>query len=143
VTDSNDVATFLIMGKTAENFFGSSAHCYLYDKEKIFQLRFGVFRSVVNHCDIIVINIFDDIITTEAQHLPVEPELHVVDIPLNDQAASLSSKVASSLDPTTPWPVPPSKTKANFSQQPLVSPRQPYMVGLLPSQIKRQLLFED
>ena len=118
VTDGNDVATFLMVGKTAENFFGFSANCYLYDKgfivcipppmieklnkDKILQLRFGVFRSVVNHCDIIVINIFDDIITTEAQHLPVEPELHVVDIPLNDQAASLSSKVASSLDPTTP-----------------------------------------
>jgi replication factor A1 len=32
VTDGNDVATFLIMGKAAENFFGSSAHCYLHDK---------------------------------------------------------------------------------------------------------------
>jgi replication factor A1 len=131
------------MGKTAENFFGSSAHCYLYDKEKIFQLRFGVFLSVVNHCDIIVINVFDDIVTAEAPHLSTEPELHVVDIPLNGQAASSSSKIASSLDPTTSSPVPPSKTNANFSQQPLVSPRQPYMVGLLPSQIKRQLLFED
>jgi replication factor A1 len=113
------------------------------NKDKIFQLRFGVFCSVVNHCDIIAINIFDDIITTEAPYLPVEPELHVVDIPLNNQAASSSSKVASPLDPTTSSPVPPSKTNANFSQQPLVSPRQPYMVGLLPSQIKRQLLFED
>ena len=143
MTDSNDVAKFLIMGKTAENFFGSSAHCYLYDKEKIFQLRFGVFLSVVNHCDIIVINVFDDIVTAEAPHLSTELELHVVDIPLNGQAASSSSKIASSLDPTTSSPVPPSKTNANFSQQPLVSPRQPYMVGLLPSQIKRQLLFKD
>jgi replication factor A1 len=113
------------------------------NKDKIFQLRFGVFCSVVNHCDIIAINIFDDIITTEAPYLPVEPELHVFDIPLNNQAASSSSKVASPLDPTTSSPVPPSKTNANFSQQQLVSPRQPYMVGLLPSQIKRQLLFED
>jgi len=69
VTDGNDVATFLMVGKTAENFFGSSANCYLYDKgfivcipppmieklnkDKIFQLRFGAFRSVVNRCDII------------------------------------------------------------------------------------------
>jgi len=97
----------------------------------------------INCCDTIVIDVFDDIVTAEAPHLSTEPELHVVDIPLNDQAASSSSKVASPLDPTTSSPVPPSKTNANFSQQPLVSPRQPYMVGLLPSQIKRQLLFED
>jgi replication factor A1 len=86
------------------------------NKDKILQLRFGVFRLVVNHCNIIVINIFDDIVTTEAPHLPVEPDLHVVDISLNDQAASSSSKVASPLDPTRPSPVPPSKTNANFSQ---------------------------
>jgi replication factor A1 len=32
VTDGNDIAIFLMVGKTAENFFGSFAHCYLYDK---------------------------------------------------------------------------------------------------------------
>jgi replication factor A1 len=32
VTDGNDVATFLMVGKTAKNFFGSSTHYYLYDK---------------------------------------------------------------------------------------------------------------
>ncbi|XP_024438550.1 uncharacterized protein LOC112323665 [Populus trichocarpa] len=131
VTDGNDVATFLMVGKTAENLFGSSAHCYLYDKgfidcipppmieklnkDKIFQLRFGAFRSVVNRCDIIVTNVFDDIVTAEAPPLPNEPELHIVDVPLNNQAASSSSKVVSPLDPTTPTPVPPSKTNVNFS----------------------------
>jgi replication factor A1 len=35
VTDGNDVATFLIVGKTAKNFFGSSTHCYLYYKDFI------------------------------------------------------------------------------------------------------------
>jgi replication factor A1 len=77
--------------------------------------------------------------------LPAEPKLHIVDVPLNDQTALSSSKIAFSLDPTTPTPTPvsPSKTNANFSQQPQVSPRQPYMVGPLPSQTKRQLLFED
>jgi replication factor A1 len=75
--------------------------------------------------------------------LPAEPELHIVDVPLNDQTALSSSKIAFSLDPTTPTHVPPSKTNANFSQQPQVSPRQPYIVGPLPSQTKRQLLFED
>jgi replication factor A1 len=153
VTDGNDVATFLMVGKTVENFFGSSAHCYLYDKgfidcipppmieklnkDKIFQLRFRAFRSVVNRCDIIVTNVFDDIVTAEAPPLPDEPELHIVDVPLNNQAASSSSKVASPLDPTTPTPVPPSKTNANFSQQPQVFPEQPYMVGPFPSQAKR------
>jgi replication factor A1 len=149
VTDDNDVATFLMVGKTVENFFGSSSHCYFYDKgfidcipppmieklnkDKIFQLRFGAFRSVVNHCDIIVTNVFDDIVTAEAPPLPAEPELHIVDVPLNDQAASSSFKVAFPLDLTTPTPVQPSKTNANFSQQPQVSLRQPYMVGPLPS----------
>jgi replication factor A1 len=75
--------------------------------------------------------------------LPAEPELHIVDVSLNDHTTLSSSKIAFSLDPTTPTPVPPSKTNANFSQQPQVFLRQPYMVGPLPSQIKRQLLFED
>ncbi|KAL3598215.1 hypothetical protein D5086_006133 [Populus alba] len=52
-------------------------------------------------------------------------------------------KLPSPLDPTTPSPVAPSKTSVNLSQQPQVSPRQPYMVGPLPSQTKRMLLFED
>jgi replication factor A1 len=113
------------------------------NKDKIFQLRFGAFRSVVNRCDIIVINVFDDIVTAKAPPLLDEPERHIVDVPLNNQAVSSSSKVASPLDPTTPTPIPPSKTNANFSQQPQVSQKQPYMVGPFPSQAKRQLLFED
>jgi replication factor A1 len=159
VTNGNDVATFLMVGKTAENFFGSSAHCYLYDKgfidcipplmieklnkDKIFQLRFGAFWSVVNRCDIIITNVFDDIVTTKAPPLPDEPELHIVDVLFNNQTASSSFKVASPLDQTTLTLVPPSKTNSNFSQQPQVSPKQPYMVGPFPSQAKRQLLFED
>nr|TKS10412.1 hypothetical protein D5086_0000083280 [Populus alba] len=106
-------------------------------------LRFGAFRSVVNRCDIIVTNVFDDIVTAEAPPLPDEPELHIVDVPLNNQAASSSSKVASPLDPTTPTPIPPSKTNVDFSEQPQVSPNQPYMGGHFLSQAKRQLLFED
>ena len=113
------------------------------NKDKIFQPRFGAFHLVVNRCDIIVTNVFYDSVTTEAPPLPDELELHIVDVPLNNQAASSSSKVASPLDPTTPTPIPPSKTNANFSQQPQVSPRQPYMVGPFPSQTKRQWLFED
>ena len=33
VTDGEDVTNFLLFGKTAENFFGSSAHHYVYDKK--------------------------------------------------------------------------------------------------------------
>jgi len=35
VTDGEDVANFLLFGKTAENFFGASAHHYVYDKKFI------------------------------------------------------------------------------------------------------------
>ena len=32
VTDKIDVTNFLMVGKVAENFFGSSAHHYVYDR---------------------------------------------------------------------------------------------------------------
>ncbi|XP_073264393.1 uncharacterized protein [Populus alba] len=78
VTDGEDVTNFLLFGKTAENFFRSSAHHYVYDKKiidpsvlppamaaklnksMIFQLRFGTFRSITNRCEVIITNIFDD-----------------------------------------------------------------------------------
>uniref|UniRef100_A0A6N2MFD4 ATP-dependent DNA helicase n=1 Tax=Salix viminalis TaxID=40686 RepID=A0A6N2MFD4_SALVM len=119
VTDSTDVTTFLMVGKTAENFFGSSAHSYVYDKgfidsiptpmidklqkPKIFQLRFGTFRSMMNRCDIIVANVFDDITEVESQQQHVEPELHDSNVPLMEQASASSS----SKDPVTPTPIPP------------------------------------
>ena len=83
VTDEIDVTNFLMVGKVAENFFGSSTHHYVYDrgfndpstiappmasklnKIYIFQLRFGTFRSTTNQCDILITNIFDDV--------PIEP----------------------------------------------------------------------
>uniref|UniRef100_A0A6N2KAI7 Uncharacterized protein n=1 Tax=Salix viminalis TaxID=40686 RepID=A0A6N2KAI7_SALVM len=92
VTDGTDVTTFLMVRKSAENFFGSSAHNYVYDKgfidsipppmidklqkTKVFQLRFGTFRSIMNRCDIIVANVFDDIIDVEPPQQHVESELH-------------------------------------------------------------------
>ena len=78
VTDGEDVANFLLFGKIAENFFGSSAHHYVYDKKfidpsvlppamaaklnksMIFQLRFGSFKSITNIYEVIITNIFDD-----------------------------------------------------------------------------------
>ncbi|KAJ6971640.1 hypothetical protein NC653_032229 [Populus alba x Populus x berolinensis] len=88
VIDGEDVTNFLLFGKTAENFFGSSAHHYVYDKKfidpsvippamaaklnksMIFQLRFGAFRSITNKCEVIITNIFDNS-TNESIH-PLE-----------------------------------------------------------------------
>jgi len=39
VTDGEDVANFLIFGKTTENFFGLSAHHYVYDKKNLLILQ--------------------------------------------------------------------------------------------------------
>ena len=61
-----------------ENFFNASAHHFVYDKKitdpyavppqmtkvlnkmKIFQLRFGAYKSALSRCDIYVTNIFDE-----------------------------------------------------------------------------------
>jgi replication factor A1 len=128
-----------MVGKTAENFFGSSAHSYVYDKgfidsipppmidklqkPKIFQLRFGTFRSMMNRCDIIVTNVFDDITEVESpQH--VAPELHDSNVPFIEQTSASSSLK----DPITPTPIPPSRAN-------IASPS--------PSHAKKHLLFED
>ena len=78
VTDDKDVTNFFLSGKTAENFFNASAHYLVYDKKyvdpytvppqmtqvlnkkKIFQLRFGAYKSAINRCDIFVTNVFDE-----------------------------------------------------------------------------------
>uniref|UniRef100_A0A6N2MDD8 ATP-dependent DNA helicase n=1 Tax=Salix viminalis TaxID=40686 RepID=A0A6N2MDD8_SALVM len=140
VTDGTDVTTFLMVGKTAENFFGSSAHSYVYDKgfidsiptpmidklqkPKIFQLRFGTFRSMMNRCDIIVANVFDDITEVESPQQHITPELHDSNVPFMEQASASSS----SKDPVTPAPIPPSRAD-------IASPS--------PSHAKKKLLFDD
>uniref|UniRef100_A0A6N2MUX7 Replication factor A C-terminal domain-containing protein n=1 Tax=Salix viminalis TaxID=40686 RepID=A0A6N2MUX7_SALVM len=104
VTDGTDVTTFLMVGKTAENFFGSSAHSYVYDKgfidsiptpminklqkPKIFQLRFGTFRSMMNRCDIIVANVFDDITEVKSPQQHIAPELDDSNVPFIEQASA-------------------------------------------------------
>uniref|UniRef100_A0A6N2M9U0 ATP-dependent DNA helicase n=1 Tax=Salix viminalis TaxID=40686 RepID=A0A6N2M9U0_SALVM len=113
VTNEIDVTNFLMVGKVAENFFGSSAHQYVYDrgfndpstiappmasklnKIFIFQLRFGTFRSTINRCDILITNVFDDV--------PIESG----DIQ-QDQLSQISNVdesinvFASAADPSTP-----------------------------------------
>ena len=133
-----------MVGKTAENFFGSSAHNYVYDKgfidsiptpmidklqkPKIFQLRFGTFRSVMNRCDIIVANVFDDIIEVQSPQQHAEPELHGLNVRLTEQHSASSSKEPLLFDPITPNPIPPSRADVNTPPQ---------------SKTVRQLLFED
>uniref|UniRef100_A0A6N2KS06 Replication factor A C-terminal domain-containing protein n=1 Tax=Salix viminalis TaxID=40686 RepID=A0A6N2KS06_SALVM len=144
VTDETDVTTFLMVGKTVENFFGSSTHSYVYDKgfidsiptpmidklqkPKIFQLRFITFHLIMNRCDIIVANVFDDIIEVESPQQHVEPELHDINVPLMEQASASSSAKPLSLDPITPTPIPPSRAQVTTPSQ---------------SQTKKHLLFED
>ena len=78
VTDEKDVTNFFLSGKTVENFFNASTHHLVYDKKyidpytappqmtqvlnkiKIFQLRFGAYKSAINRCDIFVTNVFDE-----------------------------------------------------------------------------------
>ncbi|XP_061944980.1 uncharacterized protein LOC133668979 isoform X2 [Populus nigra] len=106
VTDGEDVTNFLLFGKTAENFFGSSAHHYVYDKKfidpsvlppamaaklnksMIFQLRFGAFRSITNRCEVIITNIFDD--TTNKS-------IHPLETPTPEPKSSATSKTSTPL----------------------------------------------
>jgi replication factor A1 len=85
VTDEKDVTNFFLSGKTAENFFNTSAHHLVYDKNyfdpytappqmtqvlnkiKIFQLRFGAYKSAINRCDIFVTNVFDEATTQSSE----------------------------------------------------------------------------
>jgi replication factor A1 len=75
--------------------------------------------------------------------LHAKPKLHAVKVALDDPTTSSSFIAVFSLDSTTFAPVAPSRTNVDFSQQPQISPRQSCMVSSLPSQTKRQLLFED
>ncbi|KAJ6945951.1 hypothetical protein NC651_000888 [Populus alba x Populus x berolinensis] len=106
VTDGEDVTNFLLFGKTAENFFGSSAHHYVYDrkfidpsvlpptmaaklnKSMIFQLRFGAFRSITNRCEVIITNIFDD---------NTNKSIHPLEIATLEAKSSLTSKTSTPL----------------------------------------------
>lgn len=69
VTDGDEATSFLLFGTPAENFFGSLARHYVYDrkfadpsviaphmaaklnKHRIFQLYLGAFRSTTNQCN--------------------------------------------------------------------------------------------
>uniref|UniRef100_A0A2K1ZKM8 Replication protein A OB domain-containing protein n=1 Tax=Populus trichocarpa TaxID=3694 RepID=A0A2K1ZKM8_POPTR len=119
ITDGEDVTNFLLFGKTAENVFGSSAHHYVYDKKfidpsviplamtaklnknMIFQLRFGAFRSTTNICEIIITNIFDN--TTNKSIHPLEtPTTKVKSSTTSKTSTLLSSMKQVLIAPSTP-----------------------------------------
>jgi len=111
VTNGEDVTNFLLFGKTAENFFGSLAHHYVYNKKKIidpsvilpvmtaklnksmiFQLRLGAFRSTTtNKYEIIITNMFDD--TTNNS-------IHPLETPPTEAKLSTTSKTSTPLTST-------------------------------------------
>jgi len=92
VTNEDDVISFFLVGKTVENFFGSSAHHYVYEKKYsngfvivppmiaklsksfIFQRRFNTFKAEGNRCYIIICKVFDDVSQSKLgklnQHTP-------------------------------------------------------------------------
>jgi len=106
VTDGEDVTNFFLFGKTAANFFGSSAQHYVYDKNfidpsvipptmatklnksMIFQLRFGAFRSTTNRYEIIITNIFDN--TTNKS-------IHPLETPTTEAKSTATSKTSTPL----------------------------------------------
>jgi replication factor A1 len=111
VTNGEDVTNFLLFGKTAENFFGSLAHHYVYNKKKIidpsvillvmtaklnksmiFQLRLSAFRSITtNKYEIIITNMFDD--TTNNS-------IHPLETPPTEAKLSTTSKTSTPLTST-------------------------------------------
>ena len=72
-----------MVGKVIENFFGSLTHHYVYDRgfsnplviaplvasklnrTYIFQLQLEAFQSTINCCDIVVTNVFDDVLVKQ------------------------------------------------------------------------------
>ena len=97
-------------------------------KTKVFQLRFGTFRSIMNRCDIIVANVFDDIIDVEPSQQHVESEFHDTDVPFIKKVVASASKRPLLLHPITPAHISPSRAHADTPSQ---------------SQTVKHLLFED
>ena len=156
VTNEIDVTNFLMVRKVAENFFGSSAHHYVYDRGfndpstipppmatklkriYIFQLRFGTFRSTTNRCDILITNVFDDV-QTEPGDIQQD---QLSQISNADEFINVSA-VSSTSDPSTPANI---AKKDSFSASPLtINPlNKQQMQGItLNAGTKRRLYFND
>jgi len=115
VSDGQDVTNFLLFSKTTEYFFNASAHHWVFNKKfsdpfivppqmieklnktKIFQLRFGVYKSVLNKCEIYVYKIFHDI-ATEAYIDSTSP------IKVANTIGPIATDAGSSIPVTPPTP---------------------------------------
>jgi replication factor A1 len=89
MTDGEEVINFLMVCRSAEDFFRATSHHYVYDrkfnnpsviaplmlsklnKTKIFQLRFRSFISSSNRCDNFIVNVFDN---DSEQELDIQPQ---------------------------------------------------------------------
>jgi replication factor A1 len=130
VIDVHDVTSFIMVGKTVENFFCSTAHHYVYDKgfcdpstappamiaklnkSWIFQLHFGAFRPALNRCEIVVANVFDDI------EPPTTPAMCVQSQPASNITPSFSEATASiSFTQPTPTTIPALPASSSVSSQ--------------------------
>ena len=112
------------------------------NKTKIFQLRFGAFKSVLGRCEIYVCKIFDDI-PTKASISPASP---IKDV---DTAASITSAAGSSMTFTPPTPNLADPMDADQSQiqtpapQQHTSPQKDMFHDSYHRQSKRALTFND
>ncbi|KAF9666670.1 hypothetical protein SADUNF_Sadunf16G0252900 [Salix dunnii] len=79
-------------------------------KPKVFQLRFGTFCSIMNRYDIIVVNVFYNIIDVEPPQQHVEPKLHDIDNPFIQEVVASASKKPLLLNPITPTHIPSSRS---------------------------------
>ncbi|KAJ6896441.1 hypothetical protein NC651_022598, partial [Populus alba x Populus x berolinensis] len=91
VNYEEDVTSFLLVEKAAENFFVLSTHHYVYNKKFsnpfvvtspmiaelsksfIFQLRFGASMAGGNRCDMVVYKDFDDVPRSALSKLSQQP----------------------------------------------------------------------
>ncbi|XP_061986220.1 replication protein A 70 kDa DNA-binding subunit D-like isoform X2 [Populus nigra] len=153
VRDGQDVTNFLLSGKTVEYFFNASAHHLVFDKKftdpfivppqmieklnktKIFQLRFGAYKSVLSRCEIYVCNIFDDI-ATEAYINPASP------IKVADATGPIATGVGSSIPFTSPTPNLTDPLSVDQSQK-HTSPQKDTFHDSCHRQSKRALIFND
>nr|XP_034894470.1 uncharacterized protein LOC118033571 [Populus alba] len=112
------------------------------NKTKIFQLRFGAYKSVLGRCEIYVCNIFDEI-PTEASVSPPSPIKNI------DTPASITSAAGSSRTFTPPTPnvadpldVDQSQIQTPASQHD-TSPQKDTFYDSCHRQSKRALTFND
>nr|XP_034896322.1 uncharacterized protein LOC118034965 [Populus alba] len=112
------------------------------NKTKIFQLRFGAYKSVLGRCEIYVCNIFDEI-PTKASVSPPSP-IKNIDTPASITSAAGSSRTFTPSTPNVadPLDVDQSQIQTPASQQD-TSPQKDTFHDSCHRQSKRALTFND